>query len=142
MLSVVRPVSAGLRADELLLIVNGNIPASVKSAEFYAKARGVPDGRILKLNLPASEEIAFDKYEAEVVPAVREYLRANKLDKQVRCLVTFFGIPIRIGGKQPSPEEKQEIADLKVELGKAAVEARPLVAQVEQIAKKLDPTFT
>src|SRR5438094_2957550 len=92
-----------LQADELLLIVNGNVPASVKTAEFYAKARLVPDGRILKLNLPGSEEITFEKYERDVVPVVREFLRKNGLDKKVRCLVTFYGIPLRIGAKQLTP---------------------------------------
>jgi uncharacterized protein (TIGR03790 family) len=136
-----RPASAALQADELLLIVNGNIPASVQSAEFYAKARGVPDGRILKLNLPASEEIAFDKYEAEFVPAVRAFLRKGGLDKKVKCAVTFFGVPIRIAGKPPSPADQQELAEVKQAMIAASDEVRPLVKQVEGIAKELQPDF-
>lgn len=137
-----RASDAALRADELVLIANANIPASVQSAEFYAKARLVPEGRILKLNLPASEEISFDKYEQEVVPAVRAFLREGGLDKQVRCAVTFFGIPIRIAGKQPTPEEQKEIAELKQQVDAVTVEVKPLVKWVEDLAKEQNREFT
>jgi hypothetical protein len=63
---------------------------SVKTAEFYAQARAVPAGRIIKLNLPAGEEIPFAKYETEVVPQVRAFLRDNGLQKKVKCAVTFL----------------------------------------------------
>jgi hypothetical protein len=45
---------AALSADELVLIVNKNVPAGIKTAEYYAKARLVPDGRIIQLDLPAA----------------------------------------------------------------------------------------
>jgi uncharacterized protein (TIGR03790 family) len=136
-----RAASAALTADELVLIVNGNIPASVSSAEFYAKARLVPDGRIIKLNLPAGEEIPFAKFEEEVVPQVRAFLRDNGLEKKVRCVVTFFGVPIRIGSRQLTPQEQSEVAELKTELAATAQKILPLVQQAEKAAAELDPAF-
>ena len=58
-----------LTPDQLLLIVNKNTPAGVELAAFYAKARNVPDGRILALDLPEKDEVSFDEYETKVVPA-------------------------------------------------------------------------
>ena len=133
--------SAALTADELVLIVNGNIPASVKSAEFYAQARQVPAGRIIKLNLPAGEEIPFAKYEQEVVPLIRAFLRDNGLETKVRCAVTFFGVPIRIGSKQLTAAETAEVAALKAELGEVARQIVPLIREVERTAAQLDPSF-
>ena len=130
-----------LTADELVLIVNGNIPSSVKSAEFYAQARQVPAGRIIKLNLPAGEEIPFAKYEEEVIPTVRGFLRDNGLEQKVKCAVTFFGVPFRIGSKQLSPEEAAEAATLKVELAEVAKKSLPLVQETEKAAAELDPAF-
>src|SRR6185437_8836595 len=106
-------VAAALTPDELLLITNGNVPASVKTAEFYAKARLVPDGRILKLNLPGAEEISFDRYERDILPQVRQFLRDNDLKTKVKCLVTFYGLPIRVGSKQITAQERDEVAQLK-----------------------------
>jgi len=139
---VPQPASAALSADELVLICNGNIPVSVKTAEFYAQARLVPPGRIIKLNLPAGEEIPFEKYEAEVVPQVRAFLRDNGLEKKVRCAVTFFGVPIRIGAKRQTDEDTAEAAELRRQLTAIGERALPQIRDVEQIAASLDPSFT
>jgi uncharacterized protein (TIGR03790 family) len=132
---------ANLQADELLLIVNKNIPASIKSAEFYAKARLVPDGRILALSLPASEEIPFDKYEQEIVPAVRDFLRTNHLETKVKCAVTFFGVPFRIAGKPHVDADQIEGVYLKQDLDAVAKKALAPVAQIEGVAQDLNPDF-
>src|SRR5689334_20375725 len=141
MVGVPRAALATLQADELLLIVNKNIPASVKSAEFYSKARLVPDGRILALSLPASEEIPFDKYEQEFVPAVREYLRSNHLDKKVRCIVTFFGVPFRIAGRPRSPADQEELAQVRHDFDACMSKTTTAVLECEALAKELDPMF-
>ena len=137
-----RPAVAALSPDELVLIVNGNIPVSVKTAEFYARARQVPADRIIKLNLPAGEEIPFAKYEEEVVPQVRAFLRDNGLQKKVKCAVTFFGVPIRIGAKQHTDVDDADAAELRRELPAIGQRVLPLVREVEQIATDLDPAFT
>jgi uncharacterized protein (TIGR03790 family) len=137
-----RAAHAALTADELVLIVNGNIPASIKTAEFYAQARQVPAGRIIKLNLPAGEEIPLAKYEQEVVPQIRAFLRDNGLETKVRCAVTFFGVPIRIGSKAHSDEDVAEAAELRRQLPDVATRLVPHIREVEQIATDLDPSFT
>lgn len=139
-LTLIGPAFA-LQADELLLIVNGNVPASIKTAEFYAKARAVPDGRILKLNLPGAEEVSFNRYESEIVPAVRAFLRDNGLRDKVKCLVTFYGVPFRVGSKQLSSDEATELGTLKRQFDDTLRLALPSVDESEQLARKLDPEF-
>ncbi len=134
-------VAFALQSDELLLVVNGNVPASVKIAEFYAKGRLIPDGRILKLNLPGSEEIPLDRYEREVVPAVRDFLRKNQLESKVRCLVFFYGVPFRIGARNPTQEENAEVAELRTELTKTLADAMPFAESAEKLAVELQPGF-
>jgi len=85
-----------LQPDELVLIANTNVPEGVKLAQYYAKRRGVPEAQILLLTLQNSEEVSFDQYEHDVVPAVRKFLRDGGLQIKVRCLVTFYGMPIRV----------------------------------------------
>jgi uncharacterized protein (TIGR03790 family) len=136
-----RIATATLRPDELVLIVNANVPSSLASAQFYARARLIPDGRIIKLNLPDAEEIPFDTYERDVVPPIKDFLRENHLQDKVRCAVTFYGIPLRIAAKQLSPQEKDEVAQLKVSLRSAISEALPAVRELESLAKQLDSGF-
>jgi uncharacterized protein (TIGR03790 family) len=135
------PAKAALKADELLLVVNGNSKDSVALAEFYAKARLVPDGRICKLDLPAGEEIPFEVYERHVVPTIKHFLQQYKLQDKVRCLVTFYGTPIRIAAIKPTPAVNQEVAEVRTELN--AVERRMVteVGSYEQFVREQVPEF-
>lgn len=135
-----RPALA-LQADELLLIANENEPGSVELAQFYTTARQVPEGRILALDLGRSEQISFEDYETKVVPAVRAYLRERGLQNQVRCLVTFYGVPLRIAGKKATQAERDEVAAIKQQLEAVRKELPPIVAALERLAAEIDPKF-
>src|SRR5438874_13085438 len=85
-----------LEPDQVALVVNSRVPAGVKLAEFYAGQRHIPAGRIIALDLPAGDDIGYDDYNLRVVPAVRNYLAEHGLEQKVTCLVTFWGVPLRI----------------------------------------------
>src|SRR5689334_19855549 len=106
-----------LQPDELVLIANKNVPEGVKLAQYYAKKRGVPENQILLLTLPVSEDETYDQYELEVVPAVRKFIRDGGLEMKVRCLVTFYGMPFRIGQRPETPALQAERAQVEQELG-------------------------
>lgn len=131
-----------LQPDELVLVVNTNVPQSRALAEYYAKLRHVPEHRIVALNIPASDEISAKQYENDVYRPVREFLLTNNLQDQVKCLVTFYGVPLRVGPIQLTRDEQLEINDLR----NLTVQVRPQIDKtieaLEEIAQKLDPTFT
>jgi uncharacterized protein (TIGR03790 family) len=131
----------GLGPQQIALVVNRNNPDSLKLALAYAAARGIPDGRIISLDVPDAEEISFDDYERNVVPPIRTFLRVHGLRGQVTCLVTFYGVPFRIRDRIDTDDEKTELADLKTDLADVINEIRPLVLQEEQLARSLDPGF-
>ena len=85
LLCLLRPAAA-LEPDNLLLITNKNVPEGRKLAEFYTAQRKVPEKRILELDLPAGDEISFDAYENQVVPALREFIATGGLGSKVTCL--------------------------------------------------------
>ena len=62
-----------LGPDQIALVVNSKVPAGVKLAEFYAQQRHIPAGRIIALDLPDADDIAYDDYNLQVVPAVRNF---------------------------------------------------------------------
>ena len=137
-----------LEADELALVVNKRVPEGRKLAEFYAAQRHVPDGRIIELDLdPLSpvnpaEEMAFSDYEAKVAAPVRSFLQKNDPQHKITCLVTFWGVPLRIGNHVLSPSEKQELETLHKDLDKTRAALNEQVAALEQSATQLDSTFT
>jgi uncharacterized protein (TIGR03790 family) len=83
----------------------------------------------------------FDEYEHKVVPPVRDFLRSRGLEWQVRCLVTFYGVPFRIRARDITPAEKIELADLRVQLDKVMAQAKPIVAQAEKLAQSLNAKY-
>ena len=109
-----------LTPEDIALVVNARVPASRELAENYAKGRGIPDGRIIALDLPfPDEEIPFARYDAEVVPALRKQLQEGGLRDTVKCLVTFWGVPLRIGRREMTPEDQQQLGVIQKESDKA-----------------------
>ena len=120
-----RPAIADLKADELLLIVNANEPESFELAKFYAQVRNVPDGRIVALDLKMATELPRDAYDSSVRDPVRAYLTDNGLADQVRCLVTFYGVPLRVGAFEPTADESAELVAIETESVEALEALRP-----------------
>jgi uncharacterized protein (TIGR03790 family) len=130
-----------LQPDELLLICNSNAPAGVKTAEFYAKARLVPDGRIFSLAFPVLETMGSTDFQASWAGGIRDFLRKNKLESKVKCLVTFQGVPLRVGAQPVTDADQREIIELRHQLDADVKQMEPLAADMESLAKELDPSF-
>lgn len=132
---------AELRADELALIVNKNSPESIELAEFYAKARGVPADRILALDVSDAEEITFDRYERVVVPNVRSFVNSPALRDHVKCLVTFYGVPLKIAARVNSPNEARELTALRAAQTDAVTQLSQRLAELEKLAREVDTSY-
>lgn len=139
--SLIAPAARALQPDEVALIVNSNEPAGRELAQHYADARHIPENRILELDLPGGEEMSFKQYEEQVVPQVREYLRTGRLETQVKCFVTFYGVPIRIGARVPAAADGQEQANLRRTLLQVSTRILAPVQAVEKFATEMDPAF-
>ena len=126
---------ADLTAENLLLIVNRNVPEGRELAEFYQQARGVPEGRILELDLPAGDRLPRRVYEQTVVPAVRQFLADNGLRDQVLCAVTFYGIPLAVDGKTRTDAERQERAAINQDAEELGERLAGLVREAEEIVR-------
>lgn len=140
-LLVFTTAAQALTADELLLITNKNIPEGQALAAYYAKMRNVPDGRILTIPLPVSEGITRTTYDDEIVPRVRAYLTANHLEGKVHCLVTFYGVPLRIERTVPTPLERGESNEIAEEIKGASNTILTEAQALEKMALAVDPSF-
>ena len=125
---------ADLTAPELALLVNKNVPEGRQLAEAYSQARGVPAGRIIELDLPAADQISREQYE-QVVAQVRKFLLDAGLRSEVRCLVTFYGMPLAVDGKKLTPAERQERSQVNREAEEVAGRLGPLVAEAEKLLR-------
>lgn len=135
------PASA-LEPEELLLIVNAKSPEGRELAEVYARARRVPDGRILELDLPfPAEQMTRAAYEADVIPTVRQFLTESGLAKKVTCAVTFYGVPLRVEGRANTPDDEKEAATLDEQVARIERELTADVEALEKLAAAHDSAF-
>jgi uncharacterized protein (TIGR03790 family) len=135
------PSVFALDADNLLLITNSNVPQGRRLAEFYAQQRHVPDHRIVELDLTTSEQMSSEEYDRKVVPVLRKFLHDNHLERKITCLVTFYGVPIRIAARINTPGDLTEVAELRTQLQNLPQEILPTVQALEALATQEQPDF-
>ncbi len=97
--------SAGfaLEPDEILVIANSDIAASVRTAQYYCAKRKVPADNILALPLGTnlSDTITRADYEKQLAKPIRKELLSRKFAGKIKCLLTTYGVPIKVGGRGP-----------------------------------------
>jgi uncharacterized protein (TIGR03790 family) len=88
---------AGLTPQEIAIVALRGSKQSQEMAEYYAAARGIPKEHICPIECPAGETLGRKEWESKVRPAIRHWLEANALQEKVRCLVTVWDVPLKIG---------------------------------------------
>ncbi|HEY7086843.1 MAG TPA: TIGR03790 family protein [Tepidisphaeraceae bacterium] len=130
-----------LTPDQIALVTNKAVPESLELAKFYTRARGIPDDRIIQLDLPTTDEMPFDRYERDVTPPIRQFLRSHGLEQKVRCIVTFYGVPLRISDRVNSVLDNNELNALKQTAQQISGKLNQQAVEVEKRAVELDGSF-
>lgn len=92
-----------LEPEQILIIANEDINESVRLAEYYCSKRTVPAENILRIPLgPAvADQISRQKYDKVLVPAVKKVLSRDGQPDRIKCLLTVYGVPIKVGPAGP-----------------------------------------
>jgi len=109
--------SAGLalEPDEILVIANSDVRASVRIAKYYCAKRGVPAGNILALPLGAdlNDTIIRDDYEKQLAEPICKELFSREFAAEIKCLLTTYGVPIKVGRRGPLKDQEDKLRQLK-----------------------------
>ncbi len=85
--------------DNVLLVVNESSPDSIRIAEHYARARGVPQTQLLRIKVDAAaDEIDGPSYASQIESPISEWIRKNSAQDRILYIVLTKGIPLRIKG--------------------------------------------
>jgi uncharacterized protein (TIGR03790 family) len=92
-------VGFGLEPNEILVIANSDVPESVEIAQYYRAKRKVPEDNILALPLGPglNNTITRDNYEKQLAEPIRQKLATFGFSRKIRCLLTTYGVPFRVG---------------------------------------------
>jgi uncharacterized protein (TIGR03790 family) len=138
--AIVPSRASTLGPQDVCVLYNKNLPVSKSVAEYYCQRRGVPIANLVPLDVVDAEEISRVDYEARILNPLRVALKDRR--PLPRVLLTVYGMPLRVGPKEPSEREKAELAtigpqleDVKAQVKKLTLSVRLLKADIEK-----DPT--
>jgi len=122
-----------LEPNEILVIANSDNAASVRIAQYYCKIRHVPTKNILTVSLGTElrETISRNDYNKQLAEPIREKLFSFEFAGEIRCLLTTYGVPYKVGPRGTSKGSEDRLKELK-ELAKQEKEA------IEQIQHEMD----
>ena len=109
-----------LEPNEVLIITNKNIVQSREIALYYCSKRDVPQENILELSLGknSNDSISRENYQSQIVePIRREFVNRNLLGK-IRCLLTVYGVPFKVGSRGVPAGREEELKELKNQIEK------------------------
>jgi uncharacterized protein (TIGR03790 family) len=96
-------VAETIQPDQILIIGSSNNSSSLDLAKFYAKARNIPGKNILLLDVPDRDEISETTYSSKIADPVRSFIKMQKAEKNIKVLVTLYGVPLRVQGGSANP---------------------------------------
>ncbi len=101
------------------IVINGNQPNSWAIGKYYARLRGIPKANFIVLNLPVHQEtISAAIYRVRIARAIRQILKMRHLRNKINCLVTTWGIPLRVGPDSGGAHAAAALVVIRFELGK------------------------
>lgn len=106
-----------LTPEEIVVVVNRVMPSSVELGDYYCEQRKVPRENIVSLMLPRTEEMTREDYDRFLVAPLRDALSARK--SKLKCILLMSGVPLRVGVKKPTDEQKAKAEELKPQLAAA-----------------------
>ena len=107
---------SALEPHEILVIANKDIAESGRIARYYCRKRAVPQENIFELPLGTSlrDTISRDDYEKQLAEPIRkEFLTHERLGK-IKCLLTLYGVPIKVGKRGVLAGQEGRLQELKV----------------------------
>jgi uncharacterized protein (TIGR03790 family) len=122
--------AAGLEPEQILVVANGDIAESVNIAEYYCAKRKVPLQNVLKLKLGKElvDHISRNDYKKLIAGPVRNELMKKVSSEKIRCLLTIYGVPYKVGrrgvlkGEEKNLKKLRSLADEKCKKLKTLVD--------------------
>lgn len=87
---------AELQPAEIAILASQRSKESQAIATYYAQQRKIPTAQICVLDMPTGEvleRVQWDKLRL----AIRRWIASNQLQTKIRCFVTTFDVPLKIG---------------------------------------------
>ena len=147
-------VGYALEPNEVLVVANGDLAASVRLARYYCQQRGVPPDNVITvpLGIQLRDSISRSDYDTRLAGPIREALLGREGNGKIKCLVTTYGVPFKVGRRGPidgmegrlrelrglADRQKEAIAELKQKGRTDSAEHKKRTRHLEQLKMEID----
>jgi uncharacterized protein (TIGR03790 family) len=124
------PIAQALEPNEILVVANTDNAASVRLARYYCERRGIPSGNVIPVSLgtPLHDSIGRTDYDKRLAGPIRRTFLTRKDLGGIKCLVTTYGIPFKVGPREPLAGSDSRLKQLRLLLE----QEKEAVAELEQ----------
>ena len=142
---------SALTAEQIVVVANKMAWYSVDLAKYYMKVRNIPSGNLIQLKTTPDEICSREDYDKDIAAPVRAFLKKNDPGgDRFHCLVTIYGIPLRVLPPKVTSEEQREVSELQKRLEhirdqikkqqeqQSDEELRPLREEEAKLKKEID----
>jgi len=138
LLFVLANVVFALEPAQILVIANSDVNESLQLAEYYCSRRAVPSENILRIPLGKnlSELISRQGYDDILVAAIKKELTQNRQPGRIKCLLTVYGVPIKVGPAGPVKDANQLVLKLSNILSLKEEKFKNTYHQLVQLGRK------
>jgi uncharacterized protein (TIGR03790 family) len=104
-----------LEPNEIVIIANSEVHASLSIAQYYCEKRGVPIDNIVAwpLGHVSRTIISREDYERRLAGPLRSRLTGRQFDGKVKCLLTTYGVPIMVGARGQLEGKESDLKQLE-----------------------------
>jgi uncharacterized protein (TIGR03790 family) len=108
-------IVSALEPNQILVIVNNDVPSSVQLGQYYCQQRNIPKENILALSLgkKLADSISRDDYDKNIAEPVRKRLSYLLPGQPIRCLLTTYGVPYKVGPRGTLKEKQEQLISLE-----------------------------
>jgi len=127
-----------LQPEQILIIANADVNESIQIAEYYCQKRAVPVNNILKIHLGnnLAEQITRQNYDSILAAAIRNEIRENRKPNEIRCLLTVYGVPLKVGSAAPLNNAAELTSKLSESVMKKENEFKDAYKELNELGRK------
>ncbi len=125
---------AELRPEEVAVVAARGSKESQELARYYVEARGLPEGNICLVDMPRGEVCQRDQWTWAIRPEIRKWIDEHDPDHKLRCLVTVWDVPLKIGPTSGDKEQMKYRTYLEGERQARHALLKEIADQLDQIA--------
>ncbi|MBN2130058.1 MAG: TIGR03790 family protein [Sedimentisphaerales bacterium] len=104
-----------LEPNEILVIANADYAASKRLARYYCQQRGIPANHVVPVSLGSAlrDNIGRGDYDKRLARPIRRIFSTRPDMGNIKCLVTTYGVPFRVGQRGPLAQSEGRLTELR-----------------------------